>query len=353
MKGRFKFRKDIGVFNKKSIDYKKAGVDIDKGNDIVQEIQNKIYETQKDNENVVSSLGDFSGMVRCTGNKILVSTIDGVGTKTSFIPEIVKDIRTAYNILGEDIVNHCVNDTLVKGAEPLMFLDYIASSFIDKEKILSIVEGMTKACLAAKCPLIGGETAEMPGVYKENSYDIVGTMIGSVSEEDIIDGKKNVTNDCVIFGLESDGLHTNGYSLVRKLYSENDSFRKYIRENYDFFKWISAPHKSYLKDIQTIIKGGVDIKALCHITGGGFIDNPKRVVPENVSIEFINYSELANDHFKTLQRFLQISDYEMLRTFNCGYGMLVFIENDKTKIQKMGKLLKKNGIHYNLIGTTH
>jgi phosphoribosylamine--glycine ligase/phosphoribosylformylglycinamidine cyclo-ligase len=353
IEGKFKYRRDIGVFNNKSIDYKNAGVDIEKGNEIVGEIQNKIYETQKDNENVVSSLGDFSGMVRCTGNKILVSTIDGVGTKTSFIPEIVKDIRTAYNILGEDIVNHCVNDTLVKGAEPLMFLDYIASGFIDKEKILSIVEGMTKACINAKCPLIGGETAEMPGVYKENSYDIVGTMIGSVSEEDIIDGKKNVNNNCVIFGLPSDGLHTNGYSLVRKLYSENDSFRHYIKINYNFFKWISAPHKSYLKDIQTIIKGGIDIKALCHITGGGFIDNPKRVVPENVFIEFVSYSELANEHFKTLQKFLQISDQEMLRTFNCGYGMIVFIENDKTKIQKMEDLLKKNCIHYNLIGKTY
>lgn len=341
--GRFYYRGDIHSIQTNIPDsptnfsYKDSGVDVENANSIVSSIQEKISETQmisRENAIVLSKLGDFSGLVKLKGNNsdtVLVSTIDGVGTKSSFTPKLFSDIglglEDTYKNLGRDIVNHCVNDMIVKGGIPLMFLDYIAASKLDKSVIDSVITGMSEECITNNCFLIGGETAEMPGIYTEGSYDIVGTMIGTVDKSEIIDGYA-INSSSKVYGLRSVSPHTNGYSSIRKCYSENADFNYFCKNNMDFANWITAPHKCYFSELSDL--GLKNIQGLCHITGGGYIDNLKRVLPNGVGLK-LNKSAIFTNEFRKLQEYLKISDEDMLSTFNCGIGMVVFVDSSISK----------------------
>ncbi len=313
------YRKDIGKMSK----YKLSGVNIEEGNRTVRKI--KTYVESTFNNNVVSKFGDFSGMFKLSGynNPILVSTTDGVGTKSILVlekygPEI------GYQMLGKDIVNHCVDDILVKGAKRLFFLDYFAASKINSEHVKFFVKGISEACRDAGCVLIGGETAEMPDIYNTGHSDIVGTMIGVVEEDKIIDGKRDIEVGDIVIGFHSSGPHTNGYSLIRKILKEHESTNgeidKATQNN------LCASHKSYLSIYTYLEDNNIKIKGMVHITGGGFEDNIPRVLPKNMSI---NYNTWEFDPiFKFIQTIGKISNSEMKKVFNCGIGMVMVLDSE-------------------------
>ncbi|KKK75977.1 hypothetical protein LCGC14_2868330, partial [marine sediment metagenome] len=218
-----------------------------------------------------------------------------------------------YHSLGQDIVNHCVNDILVKGARPLFFLDYIASSQLNANHVSNFVAGAAKACRDAGCVLIGGETAEMPDVYNKGHTDIVGTIVGVVTPEAIIDGPSTIVKGDIVIGLRSSGPHTNGYSLIRKLIPN-------LRPE------DVAAHRCYLKDIEKIRGSGVTIKGLCHITGGGWWGNIKRVLPKGHAVDLLVPRESEESIFSRVQQAGGISDEDMLNIFNMGFGMLIVVD---------------------------
>ena len=305
-------RTDIG---KVQFTYMSAGVDIDKGNRVVNNIQKYIQSTC--NEHTFDNYGDFGGLFKF-GNSVLVSSTDGVGTKSIMAEKLFGD--EGYYNLGKDIVNHSVNDILVKGAKPLFFLDYFAASKLCTKQVELFVKGASEACKEVGCVLIGGETAEMPGVYKENRADLVGTIVGSVELPNLIDGKKNIKAGDILVGLKSDGPHTNGFTLLRMLYDSG-------KINKPFAEKLMKPHRCYLRDVEKIRNAGILINALCHITGGGLIDNPKRVLPDERDIVWNDFE--MSDMFKGIQAVGSIDDVEMKRVFNCGIGMIVFIPREQ------------------------
>jgi phosphoribosylamine--glycine ligase / phosphoribosylformylglycinamidine cyclo-ligase len=300
--------------------YQRAGVNIEEGNKVVDKIRNSLESTYDDN--VITQWGDFGGLYNMGKflrnniykEPIMVSSTDGVGTKTCFILENM-DPKEGMRVLGQDIVNHCVNDILVKGASPMMFLDYFASSKIDSDLVASFVEGVSKACKENSCSLMGGETAEMPGVYNNGKCDIVGTILGVVDKIDMIMGKEMVEAGYLVYAIGSSGPHTNGYSLIRKIYEENPDL--------DVHKNLLNPHRSYLSDINILKSLGVIISGLCHITGGGFYENIPRVLADDLAVE-LNLE--IKSPFRELGEIGKISNRELLTVFNCGYGMLVFID---------------------------
>ena len=329
------FRYDIGQEPNIKSNYELAGVNIQEGNKVISQIKSLVEATF--NSCVVSEFGDFSGLY-ALGDNILVASTDGVGTKSLLVldtygPEI------GYNMLGHDIVNHCVNDTLVKGARPLFFLDYFASGKLEASHTVAFVRGISQACQQVKCVLLGGETAEMPDIYQNNASDVVGTMIGLVSKSKVINGKEKIKSGDLIIGLASSGPHTNGYSLIRNILNKLDS-----SEYFDLLPKLCATHKCYLEDINTLETCGIDIHGLCHVTGGGFQDNPPRILPKNLEINWETWE--FPEVFKFLQSRGNISYAEMLKVFNCGIGMLVFINpNDLSKIKleytQVGQVINK------------
>ena len=330
----FKYRNDIG-FNK-NINYKSSGIDIDNANTIVNNMKPFIQQTI--NSNCIHNQGDYGGIVKIPDNykhPVLISSIDGVGSKPSFL---IKYNSDAYRIAGQDIVAHSINDILVKGADPLFFLDYIASDKLNNSKIIDVIKGMTHMCKQYNCPLVSGETAEMPNIYNKNEIDIAGSITGIAEKNHIIDGKKNIgVNDHVI-GLYSNGLHTNGFSLIRKLF-------KNTIPNQSFIDWVSQPHTCYYNQIKLI--SHLKINALIHITGGGLIDNPPRVLTDDKCIN-IYKDNLLNDNFHYIQHHAGISDYEMYRTFNCGIGMMIVM--DESNYKKTTEIFKNNKISFCRIG---
>ena len=304
--------------------YTLSGVNVEEGNKVVREISDIVKTTY--NENVLNEIGSFGGcydiksVVETYDNPVLVSSIDGVGTKSILCLEKLGVKRGLFQ-LGQDIVNHCVNDILVQGAKPLYFLDYIATSNIKSENVVEFVKGVSKACKEANCVLIGGETAEMPNIYRDSKYDFVGCMVGVVEKSKVISGKSIQKND-VILGLPSSGPHTNGYSLLRKIIEENqDSFSRELIEE------CCTPHKSYLNDINNILEQNIPINGLCHVTGGGFDDNIQRIIPKSLKVEWYNfqYSPL----FKHIEKIGSVKN--MKDIFNCGVGMLIVVDNKYTK----------------------
>jgi len=317
--GRVYFREDIGNICVEK--YKECGVNIDLGNDIVKNIQKFIKETE--NSSVLSKSGSFNGMIEYN-NTVLVSSMDGVGTKSIF----VKDILGSKGLinLGEDLVNHCINDILVSGAQPLFFLDYFASSTLSSDEVINFVNGVSNGCKNSNVILAGGETAEMPNVYKDNHCDLVGTIVGVLDKNNIIDGKKNIKEGDIILGLESNGLHTNGYSLLRKLIKIGKDNNQNPSEN--VIKTLCRPHKCYLEEVNLLLKK-IKINGLCHITGGGLIDNPPRVLPKNLKLD-LDYDKLFNDElYDWIKSLNYVNEEEMLKVFNCGYGMLVIISPEE------------------------
>ena len=290
--------------------YAKSGVDVAEGDKVVRDIKDCVTSTW--NSNVVSKFGDFAGMFNVNGN-VLVTSTDGVGTKTIATLDTM-DSKQGFNSLGHDIVNHCVNDILVKGAEPLFFLDYIASSHLNAEHVTDFVTGASEACKDTGCALIGGETAEMPDVYNAGHTDIVGTIVGLVTPETEIHGPTSITPGTVVVGLRSSGPHTNGYSLIRKLVPELQPADV-------------AAHRCYLNDIKKIRDGGIKIQGLCHITGGGWGGNLTRVLPDGLCVD-LQVPRVSEDSiFHRVQQAGEISDEEMLQVFNMGFGMLVFVDD--------------------------
>lgn len=324
------YRRDIG-YSYSKITYNNCGVNIEEGNQVVHDIEKHVTSTF--NRNVINKFGDFGGAFQLPimNMPVLVSTTDGVGTKTIFVLNNYPP-NIAYEMLGNDIVNHCINDILVKGAKPLFFLDYIASSKLNKNHISYFVKGCSEACKIANCVLIGGETAEMPDVYRDDHCDIVGTMVGMVEKYNMIDGKTFICKNDILIGLKSSGPHTNGYSLIRKVVDKYEKL--YGSLSPDMIDKLSAPHKSYLKEYNLMINNDINIKGMCHITGGGFNDNLRRVIPDHLSI-FWNKFEFS-DPFKFIQKISNMNDNEMMEVFNCGIGM-IFIVNP-SNLDKLNKL---------------
>ncbi|MCX8053251.1 MAG: phosphoribosylformylglycinamidine cyclo-ligase, partial [Armatimonadetes bacterium] len=262
--------------------YKDAGVDIEAGEEVVFRL--KQYAQSTFTPNVLTDVGSFGGMFRLgaedMADPVLVSSIDGVGTKVK-----IASMMGRYDAVGVDVVNHCVNDILVQGARPLFFMDYIATSKLFPERVADIVKGISEACCEAGCALLGGEIAEMPGVYCEGEFDVAGCIVGLVDREKIIDGSK-VQHGDVLIGLASSGLHTNGYSLVRKVLFEDNDYKvdQYIPElGAVLGEVLLTPHKSYLKAV-TAVMGRYEIHAMAHLTGGGFYGNIPRVLPSDCQV---------------------------------------------------------------------
>jgi phosphoribosylformylglycinamidine cyclo-ligase len=250
---------------------------------------------------------------------VLVASADGVGTKLKIAFE-----TGIHNTVGADLVNHCVNDILVQGAKPLFFLDYFATGKLDPEVTASVVEGMARACKENGCVLLGGETAEMPDFYPPGEYDLAGFIVGVVDKSRVIDGR-TITPGDVVLGLPSTGLQTNGYSLARKLFFEVGGYMvdSYIDElGSTVGEALLATHSSFLAQLGPLLDTGV-IKGLAHITGGGFLENIPRILPENVSIEIKRGSWPEPPIFGLMQKLGNVSDQEMFRTFNMGIGMVV------------------------------
>lgn len=312
----------------KPISYSDAGVSIDKANEAVERIKNFAKSTF--NERTLTEIGSFGGMFSAAfpgmREPILVASADGVGTKL----KIAFDTGI-HNTIGQDLVNHCVNDILVQGARPLFFLDYFATGSLAPEVTASVVEGISIACKENGCVLLGGETAEMPGFYAVGEYDLAGFIVGVVDRSKVIDGKNIAAGD-VVLGLPSSGLQTNGYSLARKLFFEIGGFSvdSYIEElGASLGKALLEKHTSFLKPLGGLLDSR-KIKGLAHITGGGFLENIPRILPENVSVEIKRgtWSELPV--FGLMQGLGNVTDAEMFRTFNMGIGMvLICAEEDK------------------------
>jgi phosphoribosylformylglycinamidine cyclo-ligase len=305
--------------------YRDAGVDIDAGNRAVALMKAAVEATH--GPEVLAGIGSFGGLFDATSLKgmtspTLVASADGVGTKTRVAAQYGR-----YDTVGHDIVNHCIDDILVQGARPLFFLDYVASAKLVPEMIADIVSGCAAACSAAGCALLGGETAEMPGVYAEGEFDLVGTIIGVVDRDKIIDGRHIQPGDQVI-GLASAGLHTNGFSLARRVFAGWD-FAAHVDElGMPLGDALLAPHRCYLPEFDAVTGAGVDILGLAHITGGGLIENPPRILPAGTGMVIDRSAWTMPPLFQLIQRLGGVSDREMARAFNCGLGMLVVVRAD-------------------------
>ena len=270
---------------------------------------------------VLSGIGFFGGLFEFKGYKhpVLVSSVDGVGTKLKIAAALGK-----HDTVGIDIVNHCVNDIFTCGAEPLFFLDYIAIGKLVPEQVGELARGLAKACREAGCALIGGETAEMPGIYASEDYDLAGFVVGVVEKDRIIDGKGIAAGDAVI-GLPSSGLHTNGYSLVRKLFPVEEFKKNYPELGRTLGEELLEPHRCYYNQLKPLLPR---IKGMAHITGGGLIDNVPRVLPEGLAAQFDSKSWVVPPIFKLIQQRGNVDKDEMYRVFNMGIGMVVICSPD-------------------------
>lgn len=321
-----------------SVTYADAGVNIDRANRTKQRIKYLAHKTF--NKNVLSEIGGFGGLFSIPlkfQDPVLVSSVDGVGTKLKVAFEM-----KVHHTVGGDLVNHCVNDIAVQGAAPMFFMDYLATGKLEPEVAEKVVEGIAEACKHNGCALIGGETAEMPGFYPEGEYDLAGFIVGVVPREQIITGK-NVQLGDIVLGLPSTGLHTNGYSLARKLLFEIGRYTPdtYVNEiKGKVGNELMRPHKSYWPCLRKLIDSG-SVSAMAHITGGGITENLPRVLPRGTGavIELGSWPVLPI--FDHMQKLGNVSPDEMLRTFNMGLGMLLIIPSAKFK--KVQSLLERAG----------
>jgi phosphoribosylformylglycinamidine cyclo-ligase len=311
-----------------SISYADAGVSIENANIAVGRIREFARSTF--NARTLSDIGSFGGLFAGAfpemAEPVLVASADGVGTKLKVAFE-----TGIHNAVGADLVNHCVNDILVQGARPLFFLDYFAAGKLEPDVTASVVEGMARACRENGCVLLGGETAEMPSMYADGEYDLAGFIVGVVDRAKIIDGRSIGPGD-VVLGLPSTGLQTNGYSLARKLFFEVGGYKadSYIEElDSTVGEALLATHSSFLPQLDGLLDLG-KIKGLAHITGGGFLENIPRILPDGVSVEIKRGTWPESPIFGLMQRLGNVDDKEMFRTFNMGIGMVVVISPDNT-----------------------
>lgn len=325
------FRRDIG--RPAGSAYARAGVNIDAGIQAVQQMQDALRATYS--PQVLSDTTAFGGLydashLKLLARPVLVASTDGVGTKTKVAARLGR-----WETIGQDLVNHCVNDILVQGATPLFFLDYVAASQLDPHIVSTIVRGMAHACQLAECALIGGETAEMPGVYQPNEVDIVGTIVGYVDYANLISGA-NIKAGDVILALPSSGLHTNGYSLARQVLDDLDWIKPHPLLGASIGDALLAVHRCYLQPINRLRTSGVAIHGLAHITGGGLYDNVPRILPQGLAAHIRRGTWIEPPIFSLIQQRGHISPKEMFRVFNMGVGMLVIIEaNDLARAQSL------------------
>lgn len=308
---------------KTSLSYKDAGVDIDAGNALVERIKGAVKRTRR--PEVMGGLGGFGALCQIpAGYKepVLVSGTDGVGTKL----RLAMDLKR-HDGVGIDLVAMCVNDLVVQGAEPLFFLDYYATGKLDVDTASAVVNGIAEGCYQSGCALVGGETAEMPGMYHGEDYDIAGFCVGVVEKADIIDGSKVTPGDQLI-ALASSGPHSNGFSLIRKVLEVSGQSPDTLLEGKTLADHLLEPTRIYVKNLLQLFKH-VQVNALCHITGGGFWENIPRVLPENTKAVIDGNSWQWPAIFNWLQQQGNISRHEMYRTFNCGVGMIVVVPQDK------------------------
>ncbi|HLO05106.1 MAG TPA: phosphoribosylformylglycinamidine cyclo-ligase [Terriglobales bacterium] len=315
--------------SKTAVTYADAGVDIDRANRTKKRIKYLAHKTFT--RSVLSEIGGFGGLFAVDKAKwvdpILVSSVDGVGTKLKIAFEM-----DVHHTIGADLVNHCVNDIAVQGATPLFFMDYLATGRIEPEVTEKVIEGLADACKHNGCALIGGETAEMPGFYPDGEYDLAGFIVGAVERERIITGKTVEVGD-VILGLASNGLHTNGYALARKLLFE---VGKYTLDSYvnelkgKVGNELLRTHRSYWPAIKRLVDGEC-VSAMAHITGGGITENLPRVLPRGVAAVIEMGSWQVPPIFEHLQQLGNVPQDEMLRTFNMGLGMLLVVPSKKFK----------------------
>ena len=329
--------------SKQSLSYKDAGVDINAGNALVERIKPEVKRTTR--AEVIGGLGGFGALCAIPSKykePILVSGTDGVGTKLRLAIDLKK-----HDTIGIDLVAMCVNDLVVQGAEPLFFLDYYATEKLDVDVAADVVKGIADGCVQSGCALVGGETAEMPGMYHAGDYDLAGFCVGVVEKSEIIDGSR-VKNDDALIALGSSGPHSNGYSLVRKVIDvAGVNPTTELLDNKPLSEHVLAPTKIYVKSVLALIKQA-DVHAIAHLTGGGFWENIPRVLPKNTKAVIDEKSWKWPSVFNWLQEKGNIDTYEMYRTFNCGVGMVIALPQEQ--VETALAILKQAGENAWLIG---
>jgi phosphoribosylformylglycinamidine cyclo-ligase len=321
---------EVREVNRQNLTYEKAGVNIDAGEELVRNIKPVVRKTFS--ERVLTDIGGFGGLfdARFPEMKfpVLVSSTDGVGTKIKIAIETHR-----HNTIGQDLVNHCVNDILVCGARPLFFLDYFACGTLRVEAAQSVISGLANACEENGCALIGGETAEMPGIYNGEDYDLAGTIVG-VAERDRMFRRENVADGDILIGLPSTGLHTNGYSLARKALLAHYRLDSPLHNGETIADALLKVHRSYLRPMQHLLEKfspTEDIHALSHITGGGIVGNTSRVVPEGLTLDLDWNAWHRPPIFQLIQETGNISEEEMRRAFNLGIGLIMIVAPDRAE----------------------
>lgn len=312
------------------LSYSASGVDIDSAQQSLRSVSESIAETY--NDQVIGGIGSFGAMFSAQfahlDNPVLVSSIDGVGTKTK-----VAQMAGDFSGIGHDIVNHCVNDILCQGAKPLFFLDYFGCSKLESNAFNQIVTGAAEACKNVGCVLIGGETAEMPGVYVDGEIDIVGTIVGIADSQSRLP-KPNIKPGDRIIGLPSNGLHTNGYSLARRALFDlaGLSVRDPLptQPETTIAEALLAPHTCYYPALQDLLTNESGLLGLAHITGGGLTDNIPRILPNDLSAKIVRRAWEPLPIFKAIQELADVSDTEMFRAFNMGIGMVLIVDQDSS-----------------------
>jgi len=330
------------VANEK-LSYKGAGVDIDAGEELVKNIKPLAAKTKRDG--LVGGIGGFGALFEIPKHfkqPILVTGTDGVGTKLRLALDIER-----HNTIGIDLVAMSVNDILVQGAEPLFFLDYFSCGKLDVERATEVVSGIAKGCELSGCALIGGETAEMPGMYAGEEYDLAGFAVGAVEKTKIITGEHISTGDALL-GLGSSGAHSNGYSLIRKILTKSNAKLDQKFADRTLGELLIEPTRIYVGSILNALKTE-QIKGLAHITGGGIIENIPRILPEHLAAEVDLKSWPRSELFQWLQANGNVDDEEMLRVFNCGIGMVVVCAAEQS--QALGQILESTGETVFHIGT--
>jgi len=310
--------------------YTAAGVDIDAGNHAVELMKDAVKTTYT--ASVLAGIGSFGGLFDASILKemkspVLVASTDGVGTKV----KLASSVRR-YRGIGQDIVNHCINDILVQGARPLFFMDYFATSKLDPEQTVEVVTGIAEACRDAGMALLGGETAEMPGVYQPDEFDVAGTIVGILEREDILP-RDNIRSGDLLIGLQSSGPHTNGYSLIRKVFADFPLDMIVPELHISLADALLAPHRSYYSLLYPLLS---HIKALAHITGGGFVENIPRVLPDNLDAVIHIGAWPIPPLWDLIQRTGDVATDEMYRVFNMGIGMVLIAGKDSvSEIQNL------------------
>ena len=322
--------------------YKLAGVDIAAGNSLIDKIKADVGATQ--GPNVLGNIGGFAGMLKIdesVNNPTLVACTDGVGTKVALAQE-----NNKLDTVGQDLVAMCVNDLITCGAQPLFFLDYFATSALDVDQAALIIKSIAKACKDSNCALLGGETAEMPGHYVGNNFDLAGFSVGIVDQNKIINGS-DISNGDIIIGIESSGPHSNGYSLIRKIISESSS----PNDEINTIKELALRPTILYPNLINGLLQKIEVKGMAHITGGGITENIPRIIPKDLNIDIIKDSWEYLEIFKWLKDQGGISEDDMFRIFNCGIGMTLII-NPNIKDETLN-LIKNSGYKAYHIGNIH